>query len=236
MSEDTRFLVRVVKRASRLIAGKMKVQDKGEHGDLVTNFDFSVEKFIVDKLKKKYPDFDIVSEEFNSQKTLSKNCFTIDPIDGTVNFANGIPLWGIQVACVRDGQTCAAVIYLPRLKELYWADNDGAYLNGKRIHVKPKPLKNSIIVLPPIKKIEQYKYILEEVPHFREFWAGSVHLAWTAAGKLDGFIFGKAKLWDIVPGMFLAKQAGAFVYQDEELHIAASSKELFDLLKDCKRS
>lgn len=237
MTEDTKFLVRVVKKASKLIHGKMNIKDKSGNGDLVTNFDVEIEKFIVGKIKKKYPDFDIISEEFNSKSKLTKNCFTIDPIDGTVNFVNNIPLWGIQVACVRDGKTCSAVIYLPEFKELYTADKDGAFLNGTPLHVKQKALKDSIMLFPTWRELEKYQTVFEKVPHFRELWAGSVHFARTAAGRFDGFIFGKAKYWDYVPGMYLVKQAGNYVYDTENLHIVASSKELFDLLKkEGKRS
>ena len=88
MSEEIVFLIEVVKEANSLITPDFEVKAKGNDGDLVTNFDLEIENFIIEKLKEKYPNFDIVSEEYNSNKGITKNCFVIDPIDGTVNFAN----------------------------------------------------------------------------------------------------------------------------------------------------
>ena len=95
MSEDLKFLIDVVKNASFLINDELEVKAKDDKGDLVTNFDYAIEKYLIEKIKEKYPDFSIISEEYNNNNELTENCFTIDPIDGTINFANGIPLWGI---------------------------------------------------------------------------------------------------------------------------------------------
>lgn len=130
MSEELVFLIDVVKEASSLITPDFEVKAKGNNGDLVTNFDLKIEK-----LKEKYPDFDIVSEENNSDKGITENCFVIDPIDGTVNFANNLPIWAIQVAMIKNNDVVAAVIYAPRLNELYCADSRAAYFNNKKIHV-----------------------------------------------------------------------------------------------------
>ena len=110
MSEDLKFLIDVVRSASLLINDELEVKAKDDKGDLVTNFDFAIENYITGRIKEKYPDCSIISEEYNNNNELTEICFTIDPIDGTINFANGIPLWGIQVACIRDNKTCAAVI------------------------------------------------------------------------------------------------------------------------------
>lgn len=121
MNKDLEFLIDLVKSASLLINDDFEIKAKGNNGDLVTNFDFEIEKFIIEKINKIYPDFSIVSEEYNSENDLTDNCFTIDRIDGTINFTNNIPLWGIQVACIRNKKTCAAVIYLPKINELFYA-------------------------------------------------------------------------------------------------------------------
>lgn len=109
MSKDLKFLIELVKGASNLITDEFEVKAKDDKGDLVTNFDYEIEKYMIDKIKSNYPDFSIVSEEYNSNECLTDNCFTIDPIDGTINFAHSIPLWGLQVACIRNKKTCAAV-------------------------------------------------------------------------------------------------------------------------------
>ena len=95
MTKELKFLIDTVKEASKLITEEFEVKAKDNKGDLVTNFDYEVEQFMINEIKKAYPNFNIVSEEFNSNEGLTDNCFTIDPIDGTINFANNIPLWGI---------------------------------------------------------------------------------------------------------------------------------------------
>ena len=135
MTKELEFMIRIVKEAAMIITEEFEVKAKGDNGDLVTNFDYEVEQFIIDSIKKEYPNFNIVSEEFNKNEGLTENCFTIDPIDGTINFAHNVPLWAIQVACIKNGKTCAAVIYLPKLNELYYADENGAFLNNKKLSV-----------------------------------------------------------------------------------------------------
>lgn len=80
---------------------KFEITNKGGEYDLITNLDLKIEKFLIDEIKKNYPNFDIVSEEFNNNNQITENCFIIDPNDGTINFSNNIPLWGIQIACGR---------------------------------------------------------------------------------------------------------------------------------------
>ena len=144
MNKDTRFLIDLVKNANKLITDEFEVKAKGNDGDLVTNFDLEIENYMIEQIKENYPDFTIVSEEYNSDNNLTDNCFTIDPIDGTINFANRLPLWGIQVACIRNGKTCSSVIFLPKLNELYYADETGAFLNGEKIQVNNLSTKNGI--------------------------------------------------------------------------------------------
>ena len=138
MTKETEFLIEICKSAAALITDDFETTVKGDKDELVTDFDTAVERFLIDEIKKEYPQFDIVSEEYNPVTQLTENCFVIDPIDGTRNFSLGIPLWGIQVACIKNGKTCAAVIFLPRLNELYHADESGAYCNGKKIRVSSR--------------------------------------------------------------------------------------------------
>jgi len=237
MTQDAKFLIKTAKHASKLISKKIEVKQKDDKGDLVTNFDYEIEKFIIDKIKKNYLDFSIVSEEFNCDKTLSKNCFTIDPIDGTVNFANKIPLWAIQIACVRDGKTCASVIFLPKLKELYYADTTGAYLNGKKLNIKKKNLINCLFEIDTgdIKKtLETVDNVSNTVKKFRNLGSAGIAYAWTASGKLGGTIFQSESAWDYTPGMFLVKMAGGITINKKGCHLASCSKEFATILeKSC---
>ena len=108
--EHVEFLKKIVLEAASLITDDFEVNSKGDSYDVVTNFDYAVEKYLIEKMNEHYPTFTVVSEEFNTTSEQTDNCFIIDPIDGTINFANKIPLWGIQVACKKDGKTCLRVM------------------------------------------------------------------------------------------------------------------------------
>ena len=230
MTKELEFLINVVKDASKLITDDFEVKAKDDKGDLVTNFDYEVEKFISDKIKAEYPDFAIVSEEFNSSNKLTDNCFTIDPIDGTVNFAHGVPLWAIQTACIKNGETCAAVIYIPKLDELYYADENGAYLNGEKIHVNDKtPDKGLYIIEGPGNMQGEYK--MKSINrHYRDFHCTAIDFAWCAVGRISAVNFVWESYWDYIPGMYLVKQAGGVTYNAYNMHIACNNKEFLDIM------
>lgn len=230
MNKEAKFLIDVVKNAEQLITPEFEVKSKDENGDLITNFDTEIETYIISEIKKQYPDFKIISEEFNSLEGLSDNCFVIDPLDGTINFANGLPLWGIQVACVKDGKTCASVISLPKLNSFYHADETGSYCNGKKISVNKLPAKSCIYAVDGLDKMAGSVRMKRFSQHLRDIWSEAVTHAWVAQGSYGGVIFKNNCLWDYVPGQFLVKQAGGYIYNSEGVHIAANSKDFADLL------
>lgn len=231
MSKEAEFLVDVVKNASLLINDELIIKAKDDEGDLVTNFDYEIEKYIIDRIQKEYPAFSIISEEFNENNKLTENCFTIDPIDGTVNFSNGLPLWGIQVACIKNGETVASVIYLSALNELYYADETGAYLNGKKIHVNEYGIKRGMYTVTAENAIVG-EVRMRELNHNNCNFCASVNFAWVAAGRLSATMFRKNSLWDYVPGQFLVKQAGGLIYNQDGAHIAANNNEFLETLKE----
>lgn len=232
MSEDLKFLIDVVKGASLLIKDEFEINAKGNNGDLVTNFDFEIEKYIIDKIKQNYPDFSVVSEEYNSEKELTDNCFTVDPIDGTINFAHNIPLWGIQVACIRDKKTCAAVIYIPKMNELFYADKNGAYLNDEPIKVNSFDSKKGVYSVEGPNRLPGQVKMKQINPHCRDFFCASINYAWVACGRLSATIFRKDSLWDYVPGQYIVEKAGGVIYNDNGAHIAANNSEFLQVIKD----
>ena len=84
MKNESEFLREIVKKATNLSDAKFDITNKGGENDLVTNLDLQIERFLIDEIKKEYPNFDIVSEEFNTNNEITENCFIIDPIDGTI--------------------------------------------------------------------------------------------------------------------------------------------------------
>ena len=230
MNKEVEFLKRVVINASKLITEEFEINAKDEYGDLVTDFDYEVEKFIIGEIKKEYPGFDIVSEEFNSKGNLTENCFVIDPIDGTINFANKLPEWVIQVACVISGEVVAAAIYAPKLNELYLADESGAYLNGKKIMVNKLPTKNCLYQIDGKSRARAIIRMYAYTRSFRNVGCAGIGYAYVAAGRFAGMIFRNETAWDYEPGMYIAKQAGAHVISKKGCYIAANTMKLQKVL------
>ncbi len=234
MTEELKFLIDLVKESSKLIDNNLDIQAKGEFGDIVTNFDLEIEKFMLKKIKEKYPNFIVISEEYNPTVELSDNCFTIDPIDGTINFANGIPLWGIQVSCIKNGKTCAAVIYMPKLDELYYADENGAFLNGEPIKVNDKNINDGLYSIEGIKGARQPKCIIGHYKmnkinrKYRELHCAAADFAWVACGRLIATNFMGNNYWDYIPGEYIVEKAGGSIHNEENAHIAANSKEVLE--------
>ncbi|MCL2569819.1 MAG: hypothetical protein FWE16_01265 [Firmicutes bacterium] len=248
MTTETIFLVDAVFNAAKMINDDFCVASKDNKGDLVTSLDFEIERFIIDRINDKYPTFDIISEEFNPQNKLTDNCFIIDPLDGTINFAHGVPLWGIQVACVKQGYTIASVIYLPKLGELYFANSHGAFvidnptnpveeiMNAKPISVNQTPHNKAIYLVEGGYKFDALARLDKSTSrHFRYICSTAVNSAWTARGRFGGTILRKDSLWDYMPGQYLVKQAGGMIINKKGAHICANSRELARvLLRDGK--
>lgn len=239
MQKITKFLCGIVQQAAKITNKSFNVYAKKESGDIVTDvvtdIDKEVESFLIEKLNHKYPEFDIVSEEFNPDHDLTSSCFIIDPIDGTKNFAVDIPLWGIQIAAIEDGEVISAVIYLPKLNELYYADCDGAFLNGDLLEISPNHQ-----ALTPVYAVEDGNALMQMVKEVgyacRYIGASSVLLAWVAAGRLSGYCLRNRKVWDFVPGMYLVKMAGGYTNDDPVLHIAATNEKMFEILSNLPTS
>ena len=111
--KDLDFLLSLAAEAEEIVAKTPVVAKEKGVGDVVTSVDTAVEKHIISRIREAYPDFDIVSEEFGSENRLTDNCFVVDPIDGTANFAGGQFNWGVQIAVIRNGKTVSSVVDLP---------------------------------------------------------------------------------------------------------------------------
>ena len=241
MKPYTEFLVNTVFEAATLLTDDFFVAAKDQSGDLVTSFDFELERFITAKIRNHFPKFDIISEEFNPKQTLTSNCFVIDPLDGTINFAHGLPLFGIQVAMVKRGKTISSVIYLPRLRELYFADECGAFLvedptqsnitkNAHRIRVSSTAPDKALYLVEGGDKFAALARLDKKTRHWRYICCTAVNHAWTARGRLGGTILRKDNLWDYLPGQYLVKQAGGHITNKKGAHVAANTKAMAKML------
>ena len=231
MTKEVEFLIKLARQAEEISKQQFSVKTKGGEADLVTNLDVEIEKFLINEIKTHYPDFDIVSEEENYNKEVTDNCFIIDPIDGTINFANNLPLWAIQIAMRQNGETVASVVNMPKTGELFYADTTGAYLNGEKISVKEVPIKNALYAidgsntLPALNRLKKYS------TNKRNFGGVCVSMAYTACGRIHGAVYRSDKPWDYEAGLFLVEMAGGKVLSKNGFHGAAMNEDFLKILE-----
>lgn len=201
--------------------GTFEISNKEGINNLVTEADHAAEKAIIEVIRNSYPDHFILSEETGEIKTDSEYKWIIDPIDGTVNFANGIPLCCVSIGLEKDSEMIMGAVYAPVLNELYFAQKGfGASLNDKRIHVSTKTkLISSCLVTGfpysyldtengPLKVFE--KLIRKGIP-VRRLGSAAIDLCWVAAGRFDGFYEHKLQAWDSAAGFLIVQEAGGRV-------------------------
>lgn len=195
--------------------------DKGER-DVVTDIDFQIEKYLLAELKQYFPTDNIISEEFNSDNTLNGRSWTIDPVDGTINFSKGSFLFGFQIALLDGNKPLLSYIFLPDLNQKYMAvDGEGAYLNDERIFVKQDCVIEKALVSigsfsiknPKLAEheFELLKRIHKKVLGIRMYGSGAFDCAAMASGFTQAHIMFATHIWDVAPGLLLCKEAGAIV-------------------------
>ena len=213
-----KIAVKAAKEAGKILLDNfkkpIKVKSK-EDKSLVTNIDLAAERKIVELIKEKYPQDNILSEENKFKISDSDFRWIIDPLDGTHNYIHQIELFGISIALEFKNEIILGVIYLPVTKKLYVAEkNKGTYLNGRRINVSQRKLENSTMVYdssirynkkPALSTLEK---IADRVFNIRMFGSSVYHLSYIAEGKIDLDIEFNDKLWDFAAGLLLIEEAG----------------------------
>jgi myo-inositol-1(or 4)-monophosphatase len=188
--------------------------------DLVTKGDLAVNDFLVKKIKAKYPTHGIISEETGEHQSSAEYVWVIDPIDGTSNFAKGIPLYAVIIALIHKGKVELGVIYDPVHQNLYFAQRKaGAFLNGKRIKCSnQRTLANSfgdfsnrfssdrIAVMKNIMRLSNNERV-----HARSFFSIAVSSFLVASGKEDWLYSAGGYIWDYAAPNLILSEAGCKV-------------------------
>jgi myo-inositol-1(or 4)-monophosphatase len=221
----------VMMKAARK-AGRALIRDFGElenlqiskkgPADFVTSADQRTEKLLVDELSTARPGYGFLLEERGAVEGPDKtHRFIIDPIDGTTNFMHGLPQFAISIALEREGVLASAVVFNPVTDEMFYAERGhGAYLNDKRLRVAARKNLNECLIAsgaPFMGKegqdqfLAELRTVLDNTAGMRRFGAASLDLAWTAAGKFDGFWERKLQPWDVAAGTLLVREAGGVV-------------------------
>jgi myo-inositol-1(or 4)-monophosphatase len=227
-SPQMNIITRAIMKASKSLIRdfgeieNLQVSSKGP-GDFVTSADKRTEKIIIEELLKAHSDYGIVSEEAGIINEKNKtNRWIIDPIDGTMNFLNGIPQFSISVGYEENNEIICGVIFDPIKNELFFAEKgNGSFLNNSRIRVsKKKKLKDSLLVTGgPKYESKKRDFIFKEFikisnlveAPIRKFGSASLDVANVACGRFDGYWQWDLKYWDIAAGIIILKEAGGFI-------------------------
>ena len=241
-------------------ASKSLIRDFGEienlqvsskaPGDFVSSADKRTEKIIVEELLKAHPEYGIITEESGIiNKSNVNNRWIIDPIDGTMNFLNGIPQFAISIGYEENNEIKCGIIFNPVMNEMFLAEKgNGAYLNNSRIRVSnKKKIKDALIVTGGPKQVSkikekifrEYINVSNHVSNVRKFGSAALDIAYVACGRFDGYWQRELNYWDIAAGLIILKEAGGFVdfFEEErnyplKKNILASNSHIHDELKE----
>jgi myo-inositol-1(or 4)-monophosphatase len=199
----------------------LQISHKDGINNLVTEADHASEKAIFDTIRESFPDHFILSEEAGEIIMDSEYKWIIDPIDGTINFAHGIPICCVSIGIEHKGEVIMGAVYNPFLKEFFFAERGGgAFLNEEKIHVSKQNevIKACLVTGFPYTYIDMPNGPLECFERFirkgipvRRLGSAAMDLCWVAAGRFDGFYEHKLNAWDSAAGFLLVEEAGGRV-------------------------
>jgi len=230
--------------------------------ELVTQADAKCQQIIIDRIKETYPDHGFIAEEGpqggafkQPPRAQDQVWWVIDPIDGTNNFAHGLPIFSVSIAAMYEGRPIVGVIFEPATEQMFTAVKDGqAQLNGRRISVSEDPIDK-------FANIGIDSHFGSSVPswacevmlrtRFRNLGTTTTHLAYVAKGGFVATIMSCPKLWDIAAGVLIASAAGATVtdwqgkdilpvdldsYQNQPIQTVVANKKVYDELLELLKS
>ena len=227
----------------------LQVSEKGP-GDFVSSADKRTEKIIIEELNKAHPEYGIITEESGIiNKSNTEKRWIIDPIDGTMNFLNGIPQFAISIGYEENNEVLCGVIFNPIMNEFFCAEKgNGAFLNNSRIRVSnKKKIQEALLVTGGPKQtskikdkiFSEYTFLSNKVSNVRKFGSAALDMAYVACGRFDGYWQRELNYWDIAAGIILVKEAGGFVdffEQDSNYpmkkNILASNSNIHQKLQD----
>lgn len=197
-----------------------KVEQKGLN-DLVSYVDKEAEKIIVERLSLVLPEADFITEEGTGSVDGKEYTWIIDPLDGTTNFIHGLPIFSVSIGLKYRNEIVLGVVYEINFDECFYASKgNGAFCNGKPIHVSPaKTLGESLIgtgfPYSAFGQIDNYlgvlRLLMEKCHGLRRMGSAAVDLCYVACGRQDGFFEYDLKPYDVAAGVIIIQEAGGRV-------------------------
>ncbi len=228
----------------RLGEAGLRMQRKHSGAELVTEVDELSEKLLLQGINTICPDHDILSEEYGAINRQSEYLWIIDPLDGTNNYYQGIPIFAISVALQQRGETVLGVVYQPVLEEMFTVlKGKGAWLNGKKLRVSQKTELSECVLATgfPYDKgthrennADYFSYFVPRVRGLRRLGAAAYDLACVAAGRFDGFWELNLSPWDVAAGTLLVQEAGGrIIYLEKRgVSLIAGNEVISGLIRE----
>lgn len=198
-----------------------KIFPKGNF-DLVTEVDLLCEREIIRIIKKRFPDHEFLAEESGaSGGPSSSSKWIIDPLDGTINYAHGFPVYCVSIGLEHEGEMIVGVVYNPCMDELFVAQKGrGATLNGDPISVSTiAELKDGLLVTgftPEVvhsdsDNMDRFRNFMKASQAVRRPGSAAIDICYTAMGRFEGFWELKLNAWDVAAGVVIMQEAGGKV-------------------------
>lgn len=239
------------------LGGDLHVGKKGTI-DLVTDVDLEVERMFRAMVAERFPDHAVLGEEFEEagqRDAIPPFCWVFDPVDGTTNYAHGLPIFCSALALEIDGVPSVAAVYDPSRRELFTAERgEGAWLNGTPLRVSSaSTLIDSLLCTgfpysvqqDPAELLAIFGDFLMKARAVRRLGSAAIDLCYVAAGRLDGFWEVKLNPWDTASGALIVEEAGGRVtsaeggpYRSREGSVVASNgrihEGMVDVIRECR--
>lgn len=197
-----------------------KIESKGMH-DLVSYVDKESEKRIITELQKLLPESGFIAEEGTNDTRGERFNWVIDPLDGTTNFIQGVPVYCVSIGLLDGDELVVGVVYEVGRDECFYAwKNGGAYLNGEKITVSDRSDIHDALLATgfpysDFSRIEEYieflRWAMKNARGVRRLGSAAADLAYVACGRFDAFWEYDLKPWDVAAGSLLVKEAGGMV-------------------------
>jgi myo-inositol-1(or 4)-monophosphatase len=225
-TDELRFATEVARRAGTILTDsyeRLEQVDYKSKRDVVTNADYASEKLVIDAIRDRFPGDAILAEESGEHAGALRDdgshngrLWVIDPLDGTVNYANGIPYYCVSIGLVVEDRPAVGVIYDPARDDLYDAVADGpARLDGHKITASTKEtLSDYVVSLAVIGRggLSRERKIAPSIRIHRRMGSAALALAYVANGRFDAFVQnGGLSPWDVAAAGLIAERSGALV-------------------------
>lgn len=214
----------------------LKIDRKSTITDLVTEIDKKSEQRLISFIAETYPGHAVLAEESGYTAADSEYLWIIDPLDGTGNYAQGLPIFAVSVALQYRQETMLGIVYTPETNQLFTAiRGHGAYLNGERIEVSAKTDLIECVLATgfpydiaenPANNISYFSELILKTRAVRRMGAAAYDLACVAAGKFDGYWEMKLCPWDVAAALLMVEEAGGkiiYFRQDRGISVIAGN-------------